>query len=116
MQFHSFLLSALLATAASAVPVILNERDASPAKLNKFQFVGMNEAGPEFGEKNFPGTKGKDYTWLNNTSMKIFMDKGMNTFRINFLMERLIENQMTGKLNQQYFADLKDVSSCGTVR
>ena len=26
----------------------------------KFPYVGVNEAGPEFGNKNLPGTKGKD--------------------------------------------------------
>jgi hypothetical protein len=26
----------------------------------KFPYIGVNEAGPEFGDKNLPGTKGKD--------------------------------------------------------
>jgi hypothetical protein len=44
MIFHSFWALALLAGSAIA----------------KFDYVGVNEAGPEFGEKNFPGVLNKD--------------------------------------------------------
>jgi len=29
-------------------------------KPKNFEFFGVNESGPEFGEKKFPGIKGKD--------------------------------------------------------
>jgi endoglucanase len=32
-------------------------------RASKFQFVGINESGAEFGNKNLPGQLGKDYTW-----------------------------------------------------
>ncbi|KAF2669390.1 endo-beta-1,4-glucanase [Microthyrium microscopicum] len=108
MHIHSFLPAAALATVVSAVatPRILD--NTVPAKLNKFQYIGMNEAGPEFGEKVFPGKKGKDYAWPNNTAIAHFIDKGMNTFRLNFLMERLIPDKMTGSFNAEYLKDMED--------
>lgn len=35
----------------------------SPGGDGKFLWVGVNEAGAEFGEKNLPGTWGKDFTF-----------------------------------------------------
>jgi hypothetical protein len=29
----------------------------------KFKYIGVNEAGPEFGEKKIPGVKDKDVGW-----------------------------------------------------
>lgn len=55
MRFLSILLAAGTASLALAAPV-------SP-RAKTFKFFGVNESGPEFGNKNFPGTKGKDYVW-----------------------------------------------------
>jgi hypothetical protein len=44
MRIRSFLLSAILAGIS----------------LAKFQYIGVNEAGPEFGESKLPGVKNKD--------------------------------------------------------
>jgi endoglucanase len=43
MRIHSFISACLVASVAA-----------------KFEFIGVNEAGPEFGEKNLPGLKNKD--------------------------------------------------------
>jgi len=72
----------------------------------KFQYVGVNEAGPEFGDKKFPGVLNKDYVWPNLSTIDIFLKNGMNTFRINFFMERLIPNKLNGTLDKRYQQDL----------
>ena len=38
---------------------------AAPAhkRAATFQFLGVNEAGPEFGESKLPGVYNTDYTW-----------------------------------------------------
>jgi hypothetical protein len=71
IAFHSFWALALLAGPAVA----------------KFDYIGINEAGPEFGEKNIPGVLNKDvcnrwkykenpltvikYVWPNETSVRV---------------------------------------------
>ncbi len=32
-------------------------------RKSKFQFVGVNQSGAEFGNKNLPGKQDKDWTW-----------------------------------------------------
>lgn len=32
-------------------------------RASKFQFVGVNQSGAEFGNKDLPGQLGKHYTW-----------------------------------------------------
>jgi len=39
------------------------------------------------------------------------MDKGMNIFRIAFLMERLVPNSMTGSFDADYLKNLTKVGS-----
>lgn len=53
------------ATVASAV--------AGPAKkrASKFQFVGVNESGAEFGNTALPGQLGKDYTWPDQNAINV---------------------------------------------
>jgi endoglucanase len=55
MRFVSILLAAATASIAVAAPV--------EKRAKRFKFFGVNESGPEFGNKNFPGVKGKDYVW-----------------------------------------------------
>lgn len=71
------------------------------------QWLGVNESGAEFGAANIPGTLGTDYTWPNTSAIQIMMDKGMNIFRIPFLMERLAQGTMTASLDATYLAALK---------
>ncbi|KAH0024947.1 endo-beta-1,4-glucanase, partial [Aureobasidium melanogenum] len=73
---------------------------------SKLQFIGVNEAGPEFGERNIPGRLGTDYTWPDLDSISTFVNKGYNSFRVNFLMERLVPNEMTGSLDAAYLNNL----------
>ena len=52
---------------------------------------------------------GTDYIWPDTSSIQILMDKGMNIFRIPFLMERLAQGTMTASLDATYLADLTTV-------
>ncbi|CAG8973257.1 hypothetical protein HYALB_00000018 [Hymenoscyphus albidus] len=77
----------------------------------KFKFFGVNEAGAEFGETVFPGIAGKTYQWPSTASIGTLMSKGMNTFRIPFLLERMTSGSLNAKLDTTYLSDLKKVVS-----
>ncbi|KAK4539263.1 hypothetical protein LTR36_000841 [Oleoguttula mirabilis] len=80
---------------------------AAPAheKRTKLQFFGVNESGPEFGT-SLPGVYGTDYTWPTLSTYNTLIAKGMNTFRVNILMERLTPSGMTGSLDAAYLGNL----------
>ncbi|KAF2434755.1 endo-beta-1,4-glucanase [Tothia fuscella] len=106
MGIHSFLVAAL---AASVLAFPLEKKSTSVTEASKaFEWFGVNESGPEFGEKKFPGIKDKDYVWPKFDTIDKFIAKGMNTFRINFLAERLIANKQDGPMDPVYLKDLKD--------
>lgn len=102
----STVLLAGTASLALAAPVQKEEKRAS-----KFEFFGVNESGPEFGEGNLPGTLNTDYVWPTLSTIDTFVNKGMNTIRVNILMERLTQGSMTASLDATYLADLKKVCS-----
>ena len=79
-------------------------------RKSKFAFTGVNQSGAEFGNKNLPGQLNKDYTWPAHSSIDAFIGKGMNTFRIPIMMERVIPSKMTGTINETYFQGLTEVS------
>ncbi|KAI5251720.1 glycoside hydrolase [Aureobasidium subglaciale] len=107
MHISSLLLAAGSASAVLSQPLTrLGQRAVSTS--GKLQFVGINESGPEFGEGNIPGKLGTDYTWPDLSTISTFVGKGMNTFRVNFLMERLVPNQMTGSLDAAYLSNLTE--------
>jgi len=107
MHLSSFLLAAGSASIVLSQPLTrLSQRAASSS--GKLQFVGINESGPEFGEGNIPGKLGTDYTWPDLGSVGTFVNKGYNSFRVNFLMERLVPNQMTGSLDAAYLQNLTE--------
>ncbi|KAF2135423.1 glycoside hydrolase family 5 protein [Aplosporella prunicola CBS 121167] len=97
----STILAASTASLALAAPV-------QHKRANKLQFFGVNESGPEFGETNLPGTKDTDYVWPTLSTIDTFYNKGMNTFRVNILMERLTHSSMSDTLDADYLADLKE--------
>lgn len=107
MHFPSLLLAAGSASVVLSQPLTrLSQRAASSS--GKLQFVGVNESGPEFGESNIPGKLGTDYTWPDLDSIGTFVNKGYNSFRVNFLMERLVPDQMTGSLDAAYLRNLTE--------
>lgn len=58
----------IFATAAAITGVV-----AAPAtkRAGKFQFVGVNESGAEFGNTALPGQLGKDYTWPDQNAINV---------------------------------------------
>jgi endoglucanase len=107
MHLSSLLLAAGSASVVLSQPLTrLSQRAASSS--GKLQFIGINESGPEFGEGNIPGRLGTDYTWPDLGSIGTFVNKGYNSFRVNFLMERLVPNKMTGSLDAAYLRNLTE--------
>jgi endoglucanase len=43
-------------------------------------------AGGEFGQQNLPGTFGIDYQFINKSAIDFFLEAGVNTIRIPFLL------------------------------
>jgi endoglucanase len=68
--------------------------------------MGVSESGAEFGS-NIPGTLGTDYTWPDTSKVQLLRNKGMNIFRVPFLMERLVPDSMTSTPDSTYLAALK---------
>lgn len=101
MRFFSLLLAAGTAGLAVAAP-------SKVRRQNKFLWFGVNESGAEFGDGIFPGTYNKHYIWYDMSTIDTFISKGMNMFRLNFAMERLIPNSLNGTLDPNYFGNLTD--------
>ncbi|KAL1621479.1 hypothetical protein SLS54_005500 [Diplodia seriata] len=96
-------LSICLATATAAFAM------AAPAKQrrqDKFLWFGINESGAEFGDGIFPGVYGTEYIWYDMDTVDTFIEQGMNMFRLNFAMERLIPDSLTGELDAAYMGNL----------
>jgi endoglucanase len=79
MLFSNIFAAAALVSTAFAAP-----SDKETRANRKLKFFGINESGAEFGEKNFPGVYGKDYTWYDTKTIDQFLGQGMNMFRLNF--------------------------------
>ncbi|TGJ80150.1 hypothetical protein E0Z10_g8615 [Xylaria hypoxylon] len=101
MKFVEILVAA--ATIASAVAAPTKKR------ASKFEFVGANESGAEFGNTALPGRLGKDYTWPEQNAISTMIGKGMNTFRVPIMMERFIPSKMTGTVNATYAEGLDNI-------
>jgi len=78
------------------------------------QMRGVNLASAEFGTAR-PGTKGTDYTWPTPAEIDYFVSKGMNTFRIGFMWERLQPTQ-SGPFATVYAADLDSIVNYATSK
>ncbi|KAF1989096.1 glycoside hydrolase family 5 protein [Aulographum hederae CBS 113979] len=50
----------------------------------------------------------KDYVWPNLTTIDTFIAKGMNSFRINVLMERMTEGSMSAPFNKAYMKNMTE--------
>jgi len=77
----------------------------------KFKYFGVNQSGAEFGNQNIPGVLGRDYTWPSPSSIDFFVDKGFNTFRIPFQLERLSPpaTGLTGPFDAAYLSGLQSI-------
>ncbi|KAF1838880.1 endoglucanase 1 [Decorospora gaudefroyi] len=73
-------------------------------------YAGVNSAGGEFGQQNLPGTFGVDYQFINESAIDFFLDAGVNTIRLPFLLERMcpLETGLGSTFNETYFSALED--------
>jgi len=72
MRFSSALVAMAAATGALAAPAV-DTPTPTVKRASKFQFVGVNQAGAEFGNKDLPGTLGKHYTWPVHSTIDVSM-------------------------------------------
>lgn len=94
-------------TAVAAVAAATGTSNSTGA----LQWLGVNESGAEFGQANIPGVLGTDYTWPLTATIDTLIGKGMNIFRIPFLMERLAQGTVTAALDTTYLGDLSSLVS-----
>jgi endoglucanase len=73
---------------------------------------GINLSGGEFGSA-IPGTYNKDYTFPTNAEVDYYMSKGMTTFRVGFLWER-IQTSAYGQLETTYSGRLDSIVKYAT--
>jgi endoglucanase len=69
--------------------------------------TGVNLSGAEFAADKLPGKVFTDYVYPNLDEMRLFQSKGMNTFRLPFLWER-VQPQLFGELDQAELQRIKD--------
>ncbi|KAG8718254.1 hypothetical protein FRC08_005642 [Ceratobasidium sp. 394] len=93
-------------TSTSTAPSSTNSL--CPGALTKFKYFGASQSCAEFGETKIPGVLNTDYTWPAQSSIDWLMGKGLNTFRIPFLVERLapLSGGLTGSFDQTYLSGL----------
>ncbi|KAB5588419.1 hypothetical protein CTheo_8140 [Ceratobasidium theobromae] len=113
--------TSLPGTASATTKATTTSTSAAPAGTGicgsstrtKFKYFGVNQSCAEFGETKVPGVLGTDYTWPSTSSIDYFLGKGMNTFRVAFLMERISPpaNGLTGAFDSTYLAALKSTVS-----
>ncbi|KAG8919256.1 hypothetical protein FRC02_001784 [Tulasnella sp. 418] len=80
-------------------------------KTQTFQYYGVNESGAESSPDKIPGVLGVDYAWPTTASIDYFLEKGFNTFRIPFLVERISPpaNGLTGAFDSTYLGGLQNI-------
>ncbi|KAL0931310.1 endoglucanase 3 [Colletotrichum truncatum] len=100
---------AVTTSKAAATPAPKPSTPASPGKAGKFKWLGVNEAGAEFGEGNLPGTLGKDYIFPDTAKIDTLIAQGYNTFRMGFRMERVAPSGLTGKFDDAYVSGLTKI-------
>ncbi|POS71132.1 glycosylhydrolase family 5-1 [Diaporthe helianthi] len=96
-------------TTAASPPPVSKPASGSAGGAGGLRFLGVSEAGAEFGEKNWPGTYGKDYIFPDTTAIQTLMDLGMNMFRIPFLAERMAQSSLSADLDADYLSNLTSV-------
>ncbi|KAG9093811.1 hypothetical protein FRC06_011371 [Ceratobasidium sp. 370] len=96
-------------TVTSSAPTSTNSL--CSGALTKFKYFGASQSCAEFGETKIPGVLNTDYTWPAQSSIDWLMGKGMNTFRIPFLVERLVPpaNGLAGAFDQTYLSGLTTI-------
>lgn len=68
---------------------------------------GVNQSGAEWSPSTLPGVEGSQYTWYNTTTFPILKSQGVSIFRLNFALERLVPNNLTGSFDARYISMLQ---------
>lgn len=76
---------------------------------------GVNLSGAEFAYTAIPGVEGRDYGWPTPAEVDYFMGKGMNTFRVGFLWERM-QATANAELTPAYVAKLDEIVAYATSK
>ncbi|KAF2799838.1 glycoside hydrolase family 5 protein, partial [Melanomma pulvis-pyrius CBS 109.77] len=84
----------------------------------KILYAGVNSAGGEFAQQNLPGAFGVDYQFINQSAIDFFLDQGVNTIRVTFLMERMcpLETGLGSTFNESYFSEFEKAVNYITMR
>ncbi|PYI13177.1 endoglucanase II [Aspergillus violaceofuscus CBS 115571] len=109
MKLLNLLVAAAAAGSAVAAPTHEHKKRASV-----FEWIGSNESGAEFGTA-IPGTWGIDYIFPDTSAIATLVSKGMNIFRVQFMMERLVPDSMTGSYDEAYLNNLTTVVNAITA-
>ncbi|KAG7093022.1 hypothetical protein E1B28_009318 [Marasmius oreades] len=84
----------------------------------KIIYAGVNESGGEFTTNHIPGTFGVDYSFINKSTVDIFVDQEkINLFRVTLLMERMcpLSTGLGSRFNETYFSEFADAINHITV-
>ncbi|KAK0730977.1 putative cellulase precursor [Lasiosphaeris hirsuta] len=78
----------------------------TPTNPGRFRWLGVNQAGGEFGDGIFPGRCGTEFTFPDNSAIQTLIGQGYNIFRVGFSLERLVPNTLTLALDTGYLKNL----------
>jgi endoglucanase len=84
-----------------------------PSSQAATQYCGVSLASAEFGKT--PGVYDKDYTYPNQKEVDYFMSKGMQTFRLPFLWER-VQPALNGELDAGELKHISEFVSATTAK
>ncbi|KAL5383677.1 hypothetical protein DPSP01_005782 [Paraphaeosphaeria sporulosa] len=84
----------------------------------KILYAGVNSAGGEFAQQNLPGAFGTDYRFINQSAIDFFIDAGVNTIRLPFLLERMcpLDTGLGSTFNESYFSEFQTAVNYVTMR
>ncbi len=77
-------------------------------------YRGVNLSGAEFGAA-LPGRESYDYAWPTMSEVDYYLSKGMNTFRVSFMWER-VQPTAKGELAAAYTAKLDAIVAYATSK
>ena len=95
-------------SASPSTPVPTPSSSSPQTSSPHMSLVGVNLAGPAFAPQNVPGVLGTDFVYPTHAEVDYYASKGMNVFRLSFLMERL-EHSQGGALDSAELARIDDV-------
>ncbi|KAI0154797.1 glycoside hydrolase superfamily [Xylariaceae sp. FL1272] len=79
---------------------------ASSTSTTGWKWLGASLSGAEFGGSTLPGTDGTTYTFPDSAAITTLLGQGYNIFRVPFMMERLVPNELTGAVDATYMSKL----------